>query len=89
LVLCCQINPLNANIQKSYVGEGVIFSLEVENADTAFAEAKSKSLKIVLDLRSEDWGPAALLYPRPNGVFLDIVQPFEPTEEYQSDYVSK
>jgi catechol 2,3-dioxygenase-like lactoylglutathione lyase family enzyme len=75
--------------QKSYLGEGVIFSLEVENAETAFAEAKSKSLKIVLDLRSEDWGQRHFCIQDPNGVFLDIVQPFEPTEEYQSDYVSE
>ncbi|MCW8963382.1 MAG: VOC family protein, partial [Gammaproteobacteria bacterium] len=30
--------------QKSYIGEGVVFSLEVEDADTAFEIAKSKSL---------------------------------------------
>ena len=75
--------------QKSYNGEGVIFSLEVEDADTAFAVAKSKSLNIVLELRSEDWGQRHFCIQDPNGIYLDIVQSFEPTEEYQSDYVSK
>lgn len=75
--------------RKPYVGEGVIFSLEVEDADTAFAAAKSRSLNIVLELRSEDWGQRHFCIQDPNGIYLDIVQSFEPTEEYQSDYVSE
>lgn len=75
--------------QNPCLGEGVIFSLEVEDANTAFAVAKSKSLNIVLELRSEDWGQRHFCIQDPNGIFLDIVQPFEATEEYQSDYLSK
>ena len=75
--------------QKTYTGEGVIFSLEVEDADTAFEVAKSKALDIVLELRSEDWGQRHFCIRDPNGVYLDIVQSFEPTEEYQNDYVSE
>ena len=75
--------------QKPYFGEGVIFSLEVEDADAAFAIAKSKSPKVALELRSEDWGQRHFSIQDPNGVYLDIVQSFEPTEEYQSDYVSE
>jgi len=75
--------------QKPYPGKGVIFSLEVEDVDTAFAVAKSKSLHIILELQSEDWGQRHFCIQDPNGIFLDIVQSFEPTEEYQSDYVSE
>ena len=75
--------------QKPYCGEGVIFSLEVEDADSAFAVAKSNALKIVLELQSEDWGQRHFCIQDPNGVYLDIVQSFEPTEEYRSDYVSE
>ncbi len=74
--------------QKPFVGQGVIFSLEVDDADTAFATAKSKSLNIVLELQSEDWGQRHFCIQDPNGVYVDIVQSFEPTEEYRSDYVS-
>ena len=73
--------------QKPYIGEGVIFSLEVEDADAAFAVAKSKSLNIVLELRSEDWGQHHFCIRDPNGIYLDIVQSFEPTEEYQNHYI--
>jgi len=75
--------------QKPYPGEGVIFSLEVEDADTAFAMAKSKSLIVVLELRSEDWGQRHFCLQDPNGIYLDIVQSFEPTNEYRSDYASE
>jgi uncharacterized glyoxalase superfamily protein PhnB len=72
-----------------YSGEGAIFSLEVQDADAAYAVAKSKSLIIVLELRSEDWGQRHFCIQDPNGVYLDIVQSFEPTEEYRSDYDSE
>ncbi len=75
--------------QNPHSGEGVIFSFEVKDADAAFAVAKSKSLNIVLELRSEDWGQRHFCVQDPNGVYLDIVQSFEPSEEYKSDYDSK
>lgn len=75
--------------RKPYSGEGVIFSLEVEDADVAFSTAKSNSLNIVLELRSENWGQRHFCIQDPNGINLDIVQSFELTEEYQSDYVSE
>lgn len=74
--------------QKPYTGDGVIFSLEVEDADAAFAAAKSRALNIALELRSEDWGQRHFCVQDPNGIYVDIVQSFEPTEEYQSDYVA-
>ena len=75
--------------QKPYGGKGVIFSLEVDDADAASSAAKSKSLNIVLELRSEDWGQRHFCIEDPNGVHLDIVQAIEPTEEYRGDYGSE
>lgn len=75
--------------QEPHSGKGVIFSLEVEDVDAAFAEARSKSLPIVFELKSEDWGQRHFCVQDPNGLYVDIVQSFEPTEEYQSDYVSE
>lgn len=72
--------------QKPHSGEGIIFSLEVDDADAAYTAAKSKSLDIALDLRSEDWGQRHFCIKDPNGVHLDIVQAIEPTGEYRSDY---
>lgn len=66
-----------------YAGRGAIFSLEVEDADAAFAAARTAGLDIVLDLRSEDWGQRHFCIEDPNGLHLDIVQAIEPTAEYQ------
>jgi len=68
-----------AIFQQPYGGKGVIFSLEVDDADSAFSMAKSKALNIVLELRSEDWGQRHFCIEDPNGVHLDIVQAIEPT----------
>ncbi|MBL6973787.1 MAG: VOC family protein [Sulfurimonas sp.] len=62
-------------------GDGVIFSIEVDSADEAYKNAKENSLKIVLELKSEDWGQYHFCIKDPNGIYLDIVQSFEPTEE--------
>ena len=74
--------------QEPLSGKGVILSLEVDDVDAAFAEARAKSLHIVFELKSEDWGQRHFCVQDPNGLYVDIVQSFEPTEEYQSDYVS-
>ena len=70
----------------AYDGNGIILSLEVEDAESAFAEAKEKSLNIVLELRSENWGQYHFCIKDPNGIYLDIVQAIEPTAEYQQNY---
>jgi len=71
---------------KDFDGNGVIFSLEVDDVDTAYSEAREKSLNIVLELRSEDWGQRHFCVEDPNGIHLDIVQSIEPTEKYQQGY---
>ena len=63
--------------------------LEVDDTDAAYTAARSQSLDIVLDLRSEDCGQRHFSIKDPNGVHLDIVQAVEPTEEYRSDYGSE
>jgi uncharacterized glyoxalase superfamily protein PhnB len=75
--------------QNPHSGKGVIFSLEVESADEAFETAKSKSMNVVHELQTEDWGQRHFCIQDPNGVYLDIVQSFEPTGKYKSDYVSE
>lgn len=74
---------------KAYGGDGVIFSFEVDDAELAYAEAKENSLEIVLELRSEDWGQYHFCVKDPNGVYLDIVQATEPSEEYQQGYTAE
>lgn len=67
-------------------GKGFIFSLEVDDADQAYSHAIDQALDIVLDLRSEEWGQRHFAIKDPNGVYIDVVQSIEPTEEYKSGY---
>ena len=71
---------------ESYNGSGVIFSVEVDDADSEYSKAKERNLDIALDIRSEDWGQRHFSVKDPNGVYVDIVQAIEPSEEYQSGY---
>ncbi|WKD50291.1 VOC family protein [Microbulbifer spongiae] len=76
--------PTQPNMfHKAYNGNGVIFSLEVEDADSAFAAAKQCALDIVLEIRSEDWGQRHFCVKDVNGIYLDIVQTIEATGEYR------
>ncbi|MGB5645087.1 MAG: VOC family protein [Gammaproteobacteria bacterium] len=75
-----------AIFHKAHNGNGVIFSLEVDDADAAYVFAKDQSLKIVLELRSEDWGQRHFCIEDPNGIYLDIVQAITPTDDYQQGY---
>lgn len=76
-------------LHAAHPGKGTIFSLEVEDADAAYSEAKEKGLNIVLDLRSEDWGQRHFILEDPNGLHLDIAQNIQPSEEYQENYVEE
>ena len=69
-----------------FPGQGVIFSLEVDDVDDAFSQAQKHKFDIVLELRSEDWGQRHFSIRDPNGVYLDVVQAIEPTEAYQAGY---
>jgi len=75
--------------KKQYNGNGLILSLEVDDADQAYSHAMNESLNIALDLRSEEWGQRHFALKDPNGVYVDVVQATEPTEEYKSGYDTK
>ena len=74
---------------KTYSGDGIIFSLEVNDVDSAYSYAKDNFLNVVLELRSEEWGQRHFSLEDPNGVHVDIVQAIEPSEEYQPGYEHK
>jgi uncharacterized glyoxalase superfamily protein PhnB len=75
--------------QDGFSGQGIILSLEVDDVDQAYAEARENGLNIILSLRSEDWGQRHFSVQDPNGIYLDVVQAIAPTEEYQSGYAEE
>ena len=75
--------------RKSHNGNGFILSLEVNDAEQAYTHAINETLDIVLDLRSEELGQRHFAIKDTNGVYVDVVQATEPSEEYKSGYENK
>lgn len=55
-------------------GEGIVFSLEVDNADSAYKEVQDRRLKILQEIKTEDWGQRHFILEDPNGIMVDVVQ---------------
>jgi len=73
-------------LHSPFSGSGSLFSLEVEDVETAYEEAKQLGLEIALELKSEEWGQRHFMLRDPHGLTLDIVQPTAPNEEFAKDY---
>lgn len=67
-------------------GVGSLFSLEVDDATSAYEEALNLGLEIVLELKAEEWGQRHFMLRDPHGLILDIVQAIEPSEDFAKDY---
>ncbi len=73
--------------QKAYPGDGVVFSIEVEDVDDAYDEATEFGLEIILDIRTEEWGQRHFSIKDPNGIYIDIIQETDPSEELDDNYL--
>ncbi|MEZ9524427.1 VOC family protein [Enterovibrio norvegicus] len=54
--------------------EGVVVSLEVQDAANAFAEANAMNLNIVMPIKEEEWGQIHFMVEDPAGMRIDIVE---------------
>lgn len=61
------------NFRKAYKGEGLYFTIEVEDVDAYYAQLKSKGIEIALDIRSEEWGDRHFAIIDPNNIGIDFV----------------
>lgn len=59
---------------KSFKGEGIYLTIEVDDVDGLYKELKNKGLEIKIDLRDEPWGDRHFAISDPNGVNIDIVK---------------
>lgn len=58
----------------AFKGEGIYFTIEVEDVDKVYAEIKKKGVLIKIELRDEPWGDRHFAIQDPNGVGIDIVK---------------
>lgn len=59
--------------QKSYEGQGVYLTIEVDNVDKVYQQLKSLNVPIKIELRDEVWGDRHFAIVDPNGIGIDIV----------------
>jgi len=56
------------------VPQGVIITLETENADAVYARALAAAAPMHVSLRDEEWGQRHFVTEDPNGLMVDVVQ---------------
>ena len=58
---------------KSFQGQGMYLTIEVEDVDKVYNELKKKAVEIAIDIRNEPWGDRHFAIQDPNGIVIDIV----------------
>jgi len=63
-----------------YLGQGMFFTIEVNDVDAIYAALKEKGVPIKIDIRDEPWGDRHFAIEDPNGIGVDIVT-YSPPEK--------
>lgn len=63
-------------------GEGLILTMQVEDAAEAFSAMTAKGLPILHGLADEPWGQRRFLTRDPAGVWVDVVEQIAPAEGF-------
>lgn len=61
---------------------GVLVSIELDDVDDAHRRAVESGHRIVLELRSEDFGQRHFMTVDPAGTLVDVITQIEPSDEY-------
>ena len=67
---------------------GVLLSLEVPDVDAAYEQFSSAGVPVEVPVRDEPWGQRHFMVQGPDGVYLDVISPIQPTAEYAAAYVT-
>ena len=60
---------------------GVLVAVEVDDVDAAHARAVDLGLRVVQELRSEEFGQRHFMTVDPAGCLVDVITPIEPGED--------
>ena len=61
-------------LHASYAGNGIVYSLEVDDAKTEYARLTDLGAPIVTELKDEEWGQRHFMLKDPAGMVVDVVQ---------------
>lgn len=59
---------------KSFQGQGMYLTIEVDDVDKVYSDIKKKAIEIKIDIRNEPWGDRHFAIQDPNGIGIDIVK---------------
>lgn len=65
--------------QPEFTGKGIYLTIEVDNVDEMYGQAKAKDIPLAFELRDEPWGDRHFAVIDPNGIGVDIVTYQNPT----------
>jgi uncharacterized glyoxalase superfamily protein PhnB len=61
-------------LHSQYNGNGIVYSLEVDDAEVEYKKIKEKTDSIFYELTTEEWGQTHFMLKDPAGVVIDVVQ---------------
>ncbi len=69
--------------------QGVLVTVELEDAAASHARARALGLEVVYPLRDESWGQRHYMVLDPNGLLVDVVELIPPAPEYQGSLAER
>lgn len=68
----------------------MLLNIEVPDVDELYERlVRQAGLPVRLELRSEAFGQRHFIIEAPDGVLVDVITTFEPTEEYADQYLEE
>ena len=71
---------------EAFSGLGMIFTIEVEDAEAAYRSLVASGAPLVHPLTDEDWGQRRFMTRDPSGMLVDVVQQTEAKPEFWERY---
>jgi catechol 2,3-dioxygenase-like lactoylglutathione lyase family enzyme len=65
---------------KSFLGQGMYLTIEVDDVDGFYETLKKKGVSIKIEIRNEPWGDRHFAIEDPNGIGIDIVK-YSPAQD--------
>lgn len=72
---------------EAFTGNGMIWTLQVEDAAATYAEVQKTGLKVHYQLTDEPWGQRRFMLRDPAGLLIDVVEQTAPQEGFWDRYM--
>lgn len=64
-------------LHAGFGGKGMVYGFEVEDAEKEYDRLKDTDIKMVHELKTEEWGQKHFIVQDPAGVYVDVVEQTE------------